>query len=54
MVDRRMTLEQVNWALMDIKETLAIWRDEPETNPYVAKLWREWDELLDYRRELEK
>ncbi len=40
-------LEQIQFALGDIKETLQIWRDEkPITDPYMVKLWREWDELI--------
>ena len=49
-----MTLSQVNFALADIKETLQIWRDEPATHPYVAKLLREWDSMLDLKRKLQK
>ncbi len=47
-----MTLSQVNFALADIKETLAIWRDESSDHPYVAKLLRQWDEMLDLKRKL--
>lgn len=49
---REYTLSEVNYALADIKETLHIWRDAPEGDAYVAKLWREWDEMLDRKREL--
>ncbi len=31
-------------AIADVRETLTIWRDEdPVRNPYVAKLWAEFD-----------
>lgn len=48
------TLAEVNYALADIKETLAIWNHEPTTHLYVAQLLREWDEMLDRKRELSK
>ena len=41
-----MNLTQINFALRDIAETLAIWRDEkPHTDPYMQKLWAEFDTL---------
>lgn len=39
---KKMTTEQLRFAIRDVKETLAIWRDEPETD-YTRKLWAEWD-----------
>ena len=30
-------------ALRDIKATLAIWRDRPLSDPYIAKLYAEFD-----------
>ena len=42
-----MKLNEINYALKDIQETLAIWRDEKEWNdPYVVKLYREFDKLI--------
>lgn len=51
---RQYTLSEVNFALADIKETLALWIGEPVDNPYVVKLLKEWDEMLDRKRELSK
>lgn len=42
----QLTDAQLEWTLKDIAETLKIWRDEPTSNPYVAKLLREWDAAL--------
>ena len=40
-------LVNINFALADIKETLAIWRDDkPIHDPYMVKLWAEWDSLV--------
>jgi hypothetical protein len=42
-----MKLNEINWALKDIQETLSIWRDEKEWNdPYIVKLYREFDKLI--------
>ena len=42
-----MKLNEINYALKDIQETLAIWRDEKEWNdPYIVKLYREFDKLI--------
>ena len=39
-------LARINYALKDIAETRAIWRDEkPIADPYMRKRWREFDEL---------
>ncbi len=40
-----MTVNEINFALADIKETLAIYADKP-MNAYTAKLWAEWDKLI--------
>ena len=48
-------LEQIQFALGDITETLQIWRDEkPIDDPYMVKLWREWDELVTRKAKLLK
>lgn len=48
-------LEQIQFALGDIKETLQIWRDaKPITDPYMVKLWAEWDELIVRKQKLLK
>jgi hypothetical protein len=44
------TLSQVNFALADIKETLAIWRDQD--TEYTRKLWAEWDFLIVKKQEM--
>jgi hypothetical protein len=42
-----MKLNEINYALKDIQETLAIWRDDKEWNdPYILKLYREFDKLI--------
>lgn len=41
------TCQRVNklrYALHDIKDSLALWPDKEPTDPYCAKLWREWDD----------
>lgn len=48
-------LDKINFALADIKETLAIWRDEkPMEDPYMRKLWAEWDRLCEEKHRLER
>ena len=42
-----MKLNEINFALKDIKETLTIWRDAKELDdPYIVKLYREFDKLI--------
>ena len=44
---KKLTLNQINYALKDIMETLTIWRDHKELNdPYILKLYREFDKLI--------
>jgi len=45
-------LHQIDFALRDIQATLAMWPDRPPSQPYCAKLWREFDNLLDEKRRL--
>lgn len=46
-------LEQIQFALGDIAKTLQIWRDEkPITDPYMVKLWAEWDTLIARKQKL--
>jgi len=40
-----MTQAEIKFALADIKATLAIYADQPQTN-YTRKLWAEWDALI--------
>lgn len=40
-----MTRTEINYALADIKATLAIYADQPQT-AYTRKLWVEWDALI--------
>ena len=48
-----MKLNEINYALKDIQETLAIWRDEKEWNdPYIVKLYREFDKLIVMKQKL--
>ena len=42
-----MELNEINYALKDIMESLAIWRDDKELDdPYILKLYREFDKLI--------
>jgi hypothetical protein len=38
-----MPIGELLHALRDIKSTLAIWRDRPLSDPYIAKLYAEFD-----------
>ena len=38
-----LTIGELLHALRDIKSTLAIWRDRPLNDPYIAKLYAEFD-----------
>tara|TARA_Y100001951_G_scaffold65122_1_gene52289 strand:- start:156 stop:326 length:171 start_codon:yes stop_codon:yes gene_type:complete len=41
------TTHQVNYALKDIQATLKIWRDDKKLNdPYIIKLYKEFDSLI--------
>lgn len=40
-----MTAAEINFALADIKDTLAIYADAPMT-AYTLKLWNEFDALM--------
>jgi len=40
---------ELDFALADIRETLAIWIDRPTSDPYVAKLYAERDAILTER-----
>ncbi len=40
-------IDNIQFALTDIQETLAIWRDHKDiTDPYIVKLYAEFDELI--------
>ena len=42
-----MKLNEIQYALKDIKVTLAIWIDDKELDdPYILKLYREFDKLI--------
>jgi len=48
-----MKLNEINYALKDIQETLAIWRDDKEWNdPYIVKLYSEFDKLIVIREKM--
>ncbi len=48
-----MKLNEINLAITDIRETLAIWRDEKDWNdPYVVKLYREFDKLVAMKQKI--
>lgn len=38
-----MDVSQLMFAIKDIKATLEVWKDAPMTDPYVRKLWAEFD-----------
>ena len=40
---------EINSALRQIRDVLAIWRDSPEPHPYTIEKLAEWDALLDER-----
>jgi hypothetical protein len=48
-----MTIQEINYALADIKETLAIYANQPMT-AYTQKLWNEVDNLIDLKIKLER
>lgn len=42
-----MSLSELTFASADIRETLAIWKlDKPINDPYMAKLWRQFDSVV--------
>ena len=44
---RKLPLNQINYALKDIQNTLQIGRDHKKWNdPYILKLYREFDQLI--------
>ena len=48
-----MKLNEINLAITDIRETLAIWRDEKDWNdPYVVKLYREFYKLIEMKQKI--
>ena len=48
-----MKLNEINYALKDIMESLAIWRDDKELDdPYILKLYREFDKLIVIREKM--
>ena len=48
-------LNQINYALKDIQDTLKIWRDHKEWNdPYILKLYREFDKLIVMKQKKDK
>ena len=47
----RMTDAEIVFAMDDIQKTLTIWRDEkPVNDPYIVKLYVEFDAILDEKR----
>jgi hypothetical protein len=44
------SLPEIDFALADLRETMAIHKDKPADDPYVRKLWAEWDVLIEARR----
>jgi hypothetical protein len=48
-----MKLNEIEYALKDILETLAIWRDDKDINdPYIVKLYSEFDKLIVVREKM--
>ena len=48
-----MKLNEIEYALKDILETLAIWRDDKDINdPYIVKLYSEFDTLIVMREKM--
>ena len=43
---REQRIHEIDFALADLRETMAIWRDHKDaTDPYIVKLYAEFDEL---------
>ena len=52
---KTLTLNQINYALKDIQETLKIWRDHKElTDPYIVKLYKEFDKLIVMKQKIRR
>ena len=52
-VKKDMKLNEIEYALKDILETLAIWRDDKDINdPYIVKLYNEFDKLIVIREKM--
>ena len=50
-----MKLNEINYALKDIMESLTIWRDDKELDdPYILKLYREFDKLIVMKQKIMK
>ena len=48
-----MKLNEIEYALKDILETLQIWRDDKSIDdPYIVKLYREFDDLIVIREKM--
>ena len=48
-----MKLNEIEYALKDILETLAIWRDDKDIgDPYIVKLYSEFDKLIVMREKM--
>jgi hypothetical protein len=48
-----MKLNEIEYALKDILETLQIWRDDKSIDdPYIVKLYSEFDELIVMREKM--
>ncbi len=52
-MEKEMKLNEINYALKDIKESLEIWRDDKELDdPYILKLYREFDKLVEMKQKI--
>jgi hypothetical protein len=40
---KQLSTNQLLYALRDIRETMTIWRDKPLSDPYMVKLYAEFD-----------
>ena len=51
---RKARINAINHGLRDIQATLAIWRDcKDASDPYMVKLYAEWDDLLDEKQKIQ-
>ena len=50
-IARRKSNNELIFALADIQETLALYRDAPLNHPYVTRLYAEFDAILDERKD---
>lgn len=48
------TINECNYAIKDIDETLTIWKERGSSDAYCSKLWCERDAAIDRKYKLQK